>query len=310
MTVVRAALVQSQWTGDKESMIKRARGATPGRPRPQGAQVICFQELFYGPYFCQVQDAAVLRVRRVGPGPDDRAVPGAGRRARHGDGAADVRGRSSRASTTTPPRSSTPTARYLGKYRKHHIPQVPRLLGEVLLPARQPRATRSSTPPSAGSASTSATTGTSPRAGATLGLNGAADRVQPVGHQAAACRPYLWQLEQPAAAVANEYFIGAINRVGIEPTSSADDDFYGSSYFVDPRGQLRRRGRRRQDQDELVVRDLDLDEITEVRNDWRSTATAGPTPTRPRTVDGAVMTHPDPGRHRRQPDRLGRRPTS
>ena len=33
----------------------------------QGAKVICFQELFYGPYFCQVQDAAVLRLRRVDP---------------------------------------------------------------------------------------------------------------------------------------------------------------------------------------------------------------------------------------------------
>ena len=47
---------------------------------------------------------------------------------------------------------------------------------------------------------------------------------------------YLWQLEQPAAAVANEYFIGAINRVGIEPLG--DNDFYGGTYFVDPRGQL------------------------------------------------------------------------
>ena len=46
---------------------------------------------------------------------------------------------------------------------------------------------------------------------------------------------YLWNLEQPAAAVANEYFIGAINRVGIEPLG--DDDFYGSTYFVNPRGQ-------------------------------------------------------------------------
>ena len=60
---------------------------------------------------------------------------------------------------------------------------------------------------------------------------------------------YLWRLEQPAAAVANEYFIGAINRVGVEPLG--DDDFYGSSYFVDPRGQLvgRRRPGQRQRRD-------------------------------------------------------------
>ncbi len=47
---------------------------------------------------------------------------------------------------------------------------------------------------------------------------------------------YLWKLEQPAAAAANMYFVGAINRVGVEPLG--DDDFYGTSYFADPRGQL------------------------------------------------------------------------
>ena len=51
---------------------------------------------------------------------------------------------------------------------------------------------------------------------------------------------YLWNLEQPAAAVANEYFVGAINRVGVEDLG--DNDFYGSSYFVDPRGQIGGRG--------------------------------------------------------------------
>src|SRR6185436_4948243 len=54
--VVRAALVQTKGTGDKASMIDLhvdyARQAAS-----QGAQVMCFQELFYGPYFCQVQDA-------------------------------------------------------------------------------------------------------------------------------------------------------------------------------------------------------------------------------------------------------------
>src|SRR5207253_2712606 len=66
---------------------------------------------------------------------------------------------------------------------------------------------------------------------------------------------YLWQLEQPAAAVANEYYIGAINRVGVEPLG--DNDFYGQSYFVDPRGQLV--GEAASDtEEEVVVRDLDM----------------------------------------------------
>ena len=66
--IVRSALVQASWTGDKESMIKaheeHARVAAS-----QGVQVICFQELFYGPYFCQVQDAAYYEYAESVPGP-------------------------------------------------------------------------------------------------------------------------------------------------------------------------------------------------------------------------------------------------
>jgi N-carbamoylputrescine amidase len=89
---------------------------------------------------------------------------------------------------------------------------------------------------------------------------------------------YLWNLEQPAAAVANEYFIGAINRVGIEELG--DDDFYGSSYFVDPRGQLI--GEAGPDGEAaVIVRDLDMSLLVEVRDTWafyrdRNPAAYGP----------------------------------
>ena len=72
--MVRAALLQTAWTGDKESMIKvheeKVREAASAE-----AQIMCFQELFYGPCFCQVQDCGVLRVRRVCSRPDGRALP-------------------------------------------------------------------------------------------------------------------------------------------------------------------------------------------------------------------------------------------
>jgi N-carbamoylputrescine amidase len=77
---------------------------------------------------------------------------------------------------------------------------------------------------------------------------------------------YLWQLEQPAAAVANEYFVGAINRVGVE--SLGDNDFYGTSYFVDPEAQFV--GEVASDKEpELVVRDLDMAKLREVRDRWQ-----------------------------------------
>ena len=53
--IVRGALLQASWSGNQESMIQKhemyARQAAE-----QDVQVLCFQELFHGPYFCQVQD--------------------------------------------------------------------------------------------------------------------------------------------------------------------------------------------------------------------------------------------------------------
>src|SRR4051794_19881281 len=53
--IVRAALLQTDWAGSKEAMIEKHEQAAHDA-KAEGAQVICFQELFYGPYFCQVQD--------------------------------------------------------------------------------------------------------------------------------------------------------------------------------------------------------------------------------------------------------------
>ena len=136
---------------------------------------------------------------------------------------------------------------YLGKYRKNHIPQTSRASG---------RSTSSSpgnlgypvfqTRVRARSASTSATTATSPRARARSACNGAEIVFNPSA-TVAGLSQYLWKLEQPAHAVANGYFVGAINRVGTEAPWNIGK-FYGTAYFVDPRGQIlavRQRGQGR-----------------------------------------------------------------
>jgi len=76
---------------------------------------------------------------------------------------------------------------------------------------------------------------------------------------------HLWGLEQTASAIANGYFVGAINRVGKEPFG--DNDYYGSSYFADPRGQMVD-GTASDTEEELLIRDLDLDMIEDVRKAW------------------------------------------
>ena len=64
---------------------------------------------------------------------------------------------------------------------------------------------------------------------------------------------YLWQLEQTAASAANMYYVGAINRVGIEDLG--DNDFYGTTYFSNPRGQFVE-GTASDQVEELLIRDL------------------------------------------------------
>ena len=61
---IRAALLQTDWAGSKDKMIDKHEVAAREAAK-QGAQVMCFQELFYGPYFCQVQDAKDRKSTRL-----------------------------------------------------------------------------------------------------------------------------------------------------------------------------------------------------------------------------------------------------
>jgi N-carbamoylputrescine amidase len=260
--VIRAAIVQTAWTGDKESMIELHEKYLT-EAAEAGAKVMCFQELFYGPYFCQVQDAEYYSYTEAIPdGPTTKRFQELA--ARHGmvlvlpmyeeeqpgilyNTAAVIDADGS----------------YLGKYRKNHIPQVkgfwekfyfrPGNLGYPVFETAVGRV------------------GVYicydrhfPEGWRALGLNGA----QMVFNPSATSRglsSYLWQLEQTSAAAANMYYVGAINRVGVEPLG--DNDFYGTSYFANPRGQIVD-GAASDQTEELVIRDLDLEAIDEVRAQW------------------------------------------
>lgn len=44
-------------------------------------------------------------------------------------------------------------------------------------------------------------------------------------------------------------------------------EFYGQSYFVNPRGQIEAEASR--DKDELIIHDMDMGLVKEVRNTWQ-----------------------------------------
>lgn len=266
MTVIRAAITQVEWTGDEESMVARHEDLAR-RAAEAGAQIICFQELFHGPYFGIVQDAKYYEYAQAVPGPlTDRfsalakelgvvmilpvyeeEMPGV-----YYNTAAVI--------------DSDGT--YLGKYRKNHIPNVDRFWEKFYFK-----------PGNLGYPIFDTAVGKVgvyicydrhfPEGWREFGLAGAEMVFNP-----SATKPglsnRLWELEQPAAAANNQYFVAANNRIGTETGEFGDDavTFYGSSYFVDPRGNYIG-DVASEDAEEIVIRDLDISMVRAVRNDWQ-----------------------------------------
>lgn len=260
--MVRGALIQATWTGDKESMIAKhveyARKAAD-----QGAQVMCFQELFYGPYFCQVQRPEFFTYTEMIPdGPTTERMQKLAQELKmvlvvpmyEQDGVGVYY-------NTAAVIDSDGT--FKGKYRKTHIPQLPGFWEKYYF-----------RPGNLGYPVFDTAVGKVgvyichdrhfPEGARALGLNGAEIVFIPSATSRGLSQ-HLWRIEQTAHAIFNTYYVGTINRVGIEPLG--DDDFYGESYFCNPRGQFV--GEVASDRnEELIVRDLDMDLIQEVRNTW------------------------------------------
>jgi beta-ureidopropionase len=260
--IVRSALVQAAWTGEYETMldtnIQYARQAAD-----DGARVLCFQEIFTGPYFCNVQDPSFYDLAE--PIPDGPTVSAMMKVARETSMViiVPIYERVDEGTFYNTAAVIDADGTLLGIYRKTHIPQVEGFWEKFYF-----------RPGNLGYPVFDTAVGRIgvyicydrhfPEGWRELGLKGAKIVFNPSattrGHS-----KYLWQLEQPAAAVANQYFVGAINRIGAEDL--VDTDYYGSSYFVDPRGEIV--GDTASDtQDEVVVRDLDMSEIEAARRQW------------------------------------------
>ncbi len=230
----------------------------------QGVQVLCFQEVFTQPYFCPSQDGKWYGAAEAIPdGPTVKLMQELAKK--HAMVIVvpiyeeEITGVYYNCAAVIDADGT-----YLGKYRKTHIPQVAGFwekfffkpgnsgwpvfktayckLGIYICYDRH-----------------------FPEGWRALALNGAEYIVNPSA-TVAGLSEYLWKLEQPASAVANGVFIGAINRVGTEAPWNIGE-FYGQSYFVNPRGQIEKEASR--DKDELIVHEMDFEMIREVRNTWQ-----------------------------------------
>jgi beta-ureidopropionase len=230
-----------------------------------GAQITCLQEIFYGPYFCAEQETRWYDLTEPIPdGPTIKLMQDLARQ-HHMALVVPIYELEQEGVYYNTAAVIDNTGKYLGKYRKTHIPHVapgfwekfyfrPGNLGYpvfdlgfvkigvyICYDRHFPEGARA------------------------LGLNGAEIVFNPSA-TVAGLSEYLWKLEQPAHAVANGYFVGAINRVGTEAPWNIGQ-FYGTSYFCNPRGKIIAEASR--EKDEVLIADLDLDQIKEVRQTWQ-----------------------------------------
>jgi beta-ureidopropionase len=231
----------------------------------QGVKILCMQEIFTTPYFCAEQQTRWYEaVEKIPDGPTTQLMCEVARE--HGMVLVvpiyeeEITGLYFNSAAVI-----DADGRYLGKYRKNHIPHVAPGFWEKFYfrPGNLGYPTFDTA---------FARVGVYicydrhfPEGARALGLNGAEIVFNPSA-TVAGLSEYLWKLEQPAHAVANGYFVGAINRVGYEAPWNIGE-FYGQSYFCDPRGRIIAEAPR--DEDALVVADLNLDFIREVRNTWQ-----------------------------------------
>ncbi|HEV2990273.1 MAG TPA: nitrilase-related carbon-nitrogen hydrolase [Candidatus Angelobacter sp.] len=270
--IVRAGLIQATNVLGPEHSLEKIKKAMIDKhlklidqAAKKKVQILCLQEIFYGPYFCAEQSPRWYELTEAVPdGPTVKLMQKVA--AKH------------RMVIVVPVYEKEMTGlyyntaavidsdgKYLGKYRKHHIPQVAPGFWEKFY----------FTPGDTGYltfATKYARIGVYicydrhfPEGARILGLNGAEIVFNPSA-TVAGLSEYLWELEQPAHAVANGYFVGALNRVGMEAPWNIGE-FYGKSYFCNPRGKIIAQASR--DKDEVLVADLDLDMIAEVRNVWQ-----------------------------------------
>ncbi len=271
MSKLKAGLIQMALKGDTSMSPEQIRDVMLEAHLPmveeaarQGVQVLSFQEVFTQPYFCPSQDAKWYAAAEAIPdGYTTRLMQEQAKRhnmvivvpiyEEHMTGvyyntAAVIDADGS----------------YLGKYRKTHIPQVAGFWEKFFFKPGN------SGWPVFDTAYCKVGVYICydrhfPEGWRALALNGAELIINPSA-TVAGLSQYLWELEQPASAAANGVYIGAINRVGTEAPWNIGE-FYGSSYFVNPRGKIEAQASG--DRDELLVHELDMEMVRDVRNTWQ-----------------------------------------
>ncbi len=237
----------------------------------RGARIVCTQELFQGPYFCQTHDHAHFARAEAVPGPTTEALQALAKELGIVVVASVFEKRSGGVYHNTAAVIDADGS-YLGKYRKMHIPDDPQYHEKFYF-----------TPGDLGFRvwkTRYATIGVLicwdqwyPEAARLTALMGAEILFYPTAigwlppekpeygeRQAAA-----WETVQRGHAIANGCYVAAVNRVGLEPGPNGGLEFWGGSFVADPNGRILAKAGTGE---ETLVVPCDLDQVDVVRTHW------------------------------------------
>jgi N-carbamoylputrescine amidase len=238
----------------------------------RGAQIVCLQELFRSPYFCQRQDPGVFDLAEPIPGPSTERLSAVARET----GAVVVGSLFERRAAGVYHNTAVvhdADGTLLGLYRKMHIPDDPLYFEKYYF-----------TPGDLGFRTFDTRFGRIgvlvcwdqwfPEGARLTALQGADVLLYPTAigwhpkekAEFGVAQHQAWELIQRSHALANGVFVGAVNRVGHEGQAGGGLEFWGASFVSDPFGQVVQRAGH--DREETLVVSCDRGRIEDVRRNW------------------------------------------
>jgi N-carbamoylputrescine amidase len=267
---IKVGLIQTTVEHDKprhvQKTLERVREAAA-----RGAKLICLQELFASPYFCQVEDSASFDLAEPIPGPTSQAVCDCAREL----GVSIVVPLFEKRAPGVYHNSlivAGPGGESLGLYRKMHIPDDP-LFYEKYYFTPGDLGFKTFETPVAKVGPLICWDQWYPEAARLTALRGAEVLVYPTAigwHPAekaefGAAQLSAWQTIQRSHAIANGVFVISVNRVGHEGPKDGGLQFWGHSFVADPFGVVLAEAG---EGEETLVVELDLSRQEWVRRNW------------------------------------------
>ncbi len=270
-TAPTISLIQSLDAGSAAANLDRTLSMIEAAAK-NGAQVICTQELFLGPYFCQTHDQKNFDLAEPIPGPTTESLSKLAKRFKIVIVASLFEKRAPGIYHNTAAVIDADGS-LLGTYRKTHIPHDPLFYEKYYF-----------TPGDQGYRAFDTAYGRIgvlvcwdqwfPEAARLTALQGAQILFYPTAigwhprekAEFGAAQRDAWITMQRAHAIANGVFVAACNRIGLEKSSEGELEFWGSSFIADPFGRILAQAST--DEEENLTARCDFNLIEETRRNW------------------------------------------